>query len=561
MGAGKDVRGQGETGLTYLKELSIRLWNNVSVRISTFVIIVISAIGSTYTVIERLSVAPIRLEKEKIISEKKELDIQFKELSKTHKELKDTATELSKLSKVPILIFPVDNRPIIGQYVNFRWSYDANLGFKNFILELKHVTESGVTVRRYPIPEGYKRRKVVFQFPEPVSGEFFWRIGTGELLHDYGATKGTKTENIELNVYVTSYKPTKEDKKEEQKRNELKAPGEGIQATRLWSRYGSFEMYPTVWEKLKKTQQLKVGTTAPYLSYDYPIDCGGRPDSYDMDLVDWIGKGMERILRAEVEVEKRVNFEIESIKYDKNYANSKRKEFNKQLKKYTKEFKLEVIPKIIEWDDKFSSVINGDVDVVVANLTKSATREKVYRGLKFTNGYRNNEQALVTSNLHLDLPKGKLTQKHLKKLLKGKNLAVQKDSTNYQAAEVLQKEFHFNIDSSPFDSYADVIDYIRSGKAEFGLIDQVRFDSVGYQDLIRIDSDMQPLLAELNQRVFGSKNEEYALAVASHGGRNHFLRYMNKIIEDGAEYRKNLEKIHTYNHRKKRSSKSTVCGK
>ena len=149
-----------------------------------------------------------------------------------------------------------------------------------------------------------EREEMFFEFPgdERGTGTFFWRIGTGELINN-----------------------------EEQ--------------TRLWTRYGRFSVYESVIDRIKERKELIVGTSATFLSYDHPIDENGRPQTFDMDFIDWI------VMKLEMEFE----FPEHTIT-------------------------VRLVP--TKWGDElFNSVVNGDVDVAIANITRSVARERKYPGL------------------------------------------------------------------------------------------------------------------------------------------------------------------------------------
>jgi len=580
----KDHSSQKSIQQSEIKDVNIPLFHNISISVATLAAVFVGLITITWALAQFIYINPANKELQRtdqdLANERRshnELKYDYKKESSLKAELEKEVFELSKSRKVPELLSPVDNRPIIGQYVTFKWNYKEKLGFKNFVLEIRraqadnkwwggsrHNEPDKVWSTRYPIPEGHKRRSIIFQFPSKTTGTYYWRIGTGELLYEYDAdSRPNKTNNVN-SVKI-------KDKVTNTSRPAKKKISKAIQEeTRLWSRYGSFSVYPSVWDKLMATQKLIVGTTAPYLSYDYPIGCGGLPDNYDMDMVHWLAGELETLLKAAAEAELTAKFEATALDYKNQFAKSERTKFLIWRDQYLDNFKLRVVPKIVAWEDILTSVTNGDVDIAVANITRSTEREKYYRGLKFTQGYRNNEQAIITSTHHSEhtFKKGALEKNNIAKYLRGKKMAAQNSSTNFQAAKELEKVFGYEVDTTVYTSYVDVIEQVRSGQVEFGMIDQVRFDSVGYPDLIKLNIDLKPYLKKFNKEKFGNDIEEYAIAVSGHGGFNQLLFEINRFIdhEKGERDRGRgvlfeLEEKHKYKNRNRFQSSLKDCVK
>lgn len=536
-----EVSPEKEGTFTYLKDLAFRLSENTQVRWATLIAVILSVGGAGWNISNKMNTAPCIDKLAKCQTELRSTKEALNKIRNDYTNLNELRTERRKAEKVPTLIAPLDSRAIIGQYVTFKWYYEEKLGFKNFVLELWNAAPDGMSVRRYPIPEGHSRKTIEFQFPEPITGHFFWRIGTGELLQDYGSPGVNSVWNLAS------------------KRSDFQG-----EEKRLWSRFGSFSVYPSVWEKLKRRQRLVVGTTANYLSFDYPVDCYGNQDSYDMEFISWVAEKIQATLKAEVKVEHKVDFELDALKWNETFANGERKQFLRQLDNFMDGFELRVVTKIIEWKDKFTSVTSGDVDLVIANITATKRREEENPGLVFTEGYRENTQTIITSSIYSNIPSMPIkSESDLKALLKDKLVAAQNTSTNRDAAEWLNEQFSsaFEIDDEVYKSYVDVINAVRRGAVDFGMIDRVRWESVEYPDLQKIDIDSDVFsLERLFKPLYDTKfkkgeKEMYAIAVANTGGDNKFLRYLNRAIEEGVLTRKELEKRHTVKERHRRKKR------
>ena len=450
----------------YLKEISIQLFHNTKVKIATLLSVIFFLMGATWFYSEISRVNNFQSELENVNTKLLQLQNEHDVLQKEKAELSSTYSALQKTSKIPVLISPVDQRPIVGRHLTFRWKYSTDPGFQNLILELMKIDGNKTILRRFQIPEA-DRGHMFFEYPLKSSGHFFWRVGTGELLND---------------------------------KNE----------TRLWSRFGSFSLYPSVMDKIKDTNTLVVDTTVKFLSYDHPINSEGISNSYDMEFIHFIGKE----LTGELKLERNVSIRL----------------------------------KYFKWRDIFEGVINGDVDIAIANITKSKTREEKYQGILFTDGYRDNNQTFIRKKGNNPAIKD-LIKDHdkIKKLLKDKTVAVQQKTTNLKVANELAKELEFEVVSG-YSSYADVIDAVYKGKQEYGIIDSVRWESVPYPELEALNIDINQFLDKFYARELGQgyDHEEYAIVTSSALGNQSFVDRLNKIIDskDGKAERKRLQKKH-----------------
>ena len=251
---------------TYFDDLAIKITRSVYVKISTISVLILFAISATWTIAQL-----IINQKDSLLDARKQdlavSDEKLKDRNKKFAELEEDFREIKKLSKVPVLLNPVAGKHITGRFITFRWKYDSNPGFQNFILELKQITKDNIVLkRRYQIPEP-QRKKMDFELTLGTQGEFFWRIGTGELL----AVDENKPDDKDnpLKKFVDA--------------SVNRQPSTSVSAdTHLWSRYGNFFVHKSVYDKIKSTGEMMVGMTATFLSYDHTLDCQGRPNTYDM---------------------------------------------------------------------------------------------------------------------------------------------------------------------------------------------------------------------------------------------------------------------------------------
>jgi len=452
----------------YLEDFSVRLFGRNRIRISTFYFIIISAISITYGLTEIYIIGDLKNKVADAHDEISELKEERDDLLRVNSNLIDGLNSVQHTVKSPILIRPVDGRYVIGRHITFRWKYDSKIEFPNLILELIRVSEGGLEVNRYQIPES-GREEMYFEFPEKMQGTFFWRIGPGELIN---------------NIY--------EDE--------------------VWSRYGRFSLFPNVEDKIKATRELDVGVTATFLSYDHPIDCDGTPDTFDMELISWIAEQLALQYETDVTVKRRE----------------------------------------IVWRDLLRAVEGGDVDLSIANITKTITRENEHQGLKFSEGYRSNNQAIIyrasIDSFKSDVP---LSKRQLKKILEGKTVGAQEKSVNLHAAQFLRRSFNYKVRSN-FTSYVDVIDNVKTGVIDFGFIDDVRLKAVSYPELDKLNVKLNPLLSDLYKEILiNPEGEEFGIAVKD----PEFLEILNTYIKkareevNGISILDKFEKKHDYEKR------------
>lgn len=441
---------QSEANPHFLKELSVKLSENTRIRIITFFAIVTTAMTITWTIAEKYH-DHTKLELADATEQVVDIQVETQKLQRQYTDLKADHRELRKSELVPSLSFPVDRQPIIGRHVTFRWDYDSKSAYQNLVLELvRSDPKGGLEENRYQVPET-EREEMFFEFPgdERGTGTFFWRIGTGELIN-----------------------------------NE--------ERTRLWTRYGRFSVYESVIDRIKERKELIVGTSSTFLSYDHPIDENGRPQTFDMDFIDWIAMKLE------------IEFEFP-------------------------EHTITVRREPTKWGDElFNSVVNGDVDVAIANITRSVARERKYPGLRFTEGYLNNHQAMVYYKDSGFINGPVNTLKRLRELIRGQKVGVQKDTINYDVAKILAKELGFEVEGK-YTSYVDVVDAVRKQKVRFALIDSERLATRNYPDLETVGAkvDLVQYLKEYYRMKLGdAEGEKYAIAV----GDDELLEKLNRII-------------------------------
>ena len=81
-----------------------------------------------------------------------------------------------------------------------------------------------------------------------------------------------------------------------------------------------------------------VGMTATFLSYDHTLDCQGRPNTYDMEFIEWIAQQLSKDDYMGVPIK--------------------------------------VVRKIFTWHNLLDEVGTGEADIAIAGITKSVEREQ-----------------------------------------------------------------------------------------------------------------------------------------------------------------------------------------
>jgi len=534
----------------FLSEMAIKCYKNTYVKISTISAILIFIGGGAWWLANQ-SIELTKAKAESINETLKITEKKYTKLTEKYTILNEDFSKLKQLEKVPTLLNPISRKQITGRFITFRWKYDVNPGFQSFILELIHYPLNGmVREGRYQIPRPDKN-SMHLELPPGTNGEFYWRIGTGELLATKYPKKKKSEKVINSEITIGNFffgdqklifklepeKETRKDAKEEnvkkkstvaKDKNELR-PESYPADSRLWSRYGNFSVHASTLNRVISREKLVVGTTAAFLHYDHTIDCYGRPDTYDMDFIEWIADRMHNYPEVEP--------------------------------------KIIVERKIFTWDEIFDKLAAGEADVAIANITKSKHREEKYRGLRFTKGYRENYQRIVFSRSLLSELVGKKPKlRELKILFRDKTIGSQNKSINQKSAEYLQKNYFSYKHKSSFDTYVDVLQAVRVGEIDFGIIDSVRMDTVSYPELAQIDFDFNSLLKGMYRDKLGYTKEDnytenYAIAVHSSGTSNDLLNLLDKIIdsEDGKEKRKELEEIHLADNHSKNEIKDFGC--
>jgi ABC-type amino acid transport substrate-binding protein len=447
----------------YLKEISLKLSHNTKIRVATLIAVIVFAISSTWGLNEVFRVEDIKYELEARKLEIEQLKISNNVLTHERDNLSSSYEEIKKTSKIPTIVYPVNWQHVIGRQVKFKWKYskEQDPGFQNLVIEIIKSGENDLQTRRFHVSAAGEQSKS-FEFPEGITGHFFWRIGTGELLNDK-------------------------------------------EGTRLWSRYGSFSLYPSVIDKIKDKKEIIVGTVVKFIRYSYPISCLGDPVDYDIEFARWITDRLkeELVLRDDITMR---------IKY-------------------------------IEWEKLLPSVTNGYVDLAIADITYSRKREDEYQGLLFTKGYRENKQVFIR---HKDKNSGSgrliSRKKDISAYLHGKKVGAQKSTINADAASYLAKIFKFEV-SAVYSSYTDVVEAVYEKKIDYGIIDSLVWKSVSYPEIEVLNFYTEPYLREMYEKVLGSNHEFYAIAVPAKDRNNDFLNLLNQLIDSdrGKAKRKELE--------------------
>ncbi len=232
-----------------------------------------------------------------------------------------------------------------------------------------------------------------------------------------------------------------------------------------WSDYASFAFYSSTLQRVQATRRLNVGRIHEHQAYDDGVV------GFEKELVQWLAKYLETELNIR---------------------------------------ELVVDTKEINWIDAIKSVEIGNVDIAVGNITKSKRREHDHYPLTFSIGYLPNHQLLVhkKGKRYQEFPDG----------LRDKVVAAHVGSINLKAARAISKKYGFVVYDEP-RSYADSLKAVEKGRADFAMIDAVRYAESKNRLEKKVECygpsgrDFTEILREFYERELGQPYEEIAIAV------------------------------------------------
>jgi len=205
--------------------------------------------------------------------------------------------------------------------------------------------------------------------------------------------------------------------------------------------------------------------------------------------------------------------------------------------------------KYVEWEKIFSSVINGDVDFAIADITYSKQRVEDNYGLAFTTKYRDNKQAIIGHKREKLKNRAITSRSQIEKLLSGKKVGAQTATINAEAANYLAKHFEIDV-SSVYSSYTDVVEAVLEKKIDYGIIDSVIWESASYPELEELNIEIEQYLKDMYKTVLGTDEEFYSIAVSAKANNKDFVTLLNNLIESeqGKKKRRELEEKHRSNN-------------
>ncbi len=258
-----------------------------------------------------------------------------------------------------------------------------------------------------------------------------------------------------------------------------------------WSEWRRFTAYASAVDRLRSRKELVVGTVPAYkgpFSYLENEDIVG----FDIELVRWIASQLgEQLVIPDLKV-RIVNY---------------------------------------NWDQLLPAVEDQLFDLAVASLSKSKDRTQRFKRLRFSDGYIDIKQVLLS-----------LDEKILPRDLKNSVVGVAFDTTNELAAMSLAESFGITVDAQS-EYYPELKDKLLSGEIDFALVDDLlAFTAQGrgfYQHEI---SDLLEKSGYF-ERMFDGSNEQYAIAVVYEPQvEDTLLSRVNGILRSPAGQRK-LEEL------------------
>ncbi len=238
-----------------------------------------------------------------------------------------------------------------------------------------------------------------------------------------------------------------------------------------WSLPHSYVMNPNVISRVTKTARLLVASTPT--SYDdlNATGASGGYQGFEVDLIRWIATQVGEKLGLKQALQ------IEFVQ--------------------------------VPWNRLFQAVENGEVDIAIRSISKSAQREKEFRNIKFSSGYIQNHQVIIQRSRAGEFPAA----------LDGAAIGVKASSVNERAARYLIPGLKWRVDPS-FTNYGDIYQALQDGKIEFALVDSVLAEKFTRTRFVQLGPPLDELLRPFYETELGSAREEYAIAFHEAGVEN-----------------------------------------
>jgi ABC-type amino acid transport substrate-binding protein len=416
--------------------------------------------------------------------------------------------------KIPQLKRPEPDTNIIARHVDFEWDYAGHNPNTKYVVEMIRLADS---IRfpqgqsectfdpgqpcRFPAtdPAGHRSRLPLELHGRLKSGTYYWRVVPGDL-------RDPQLNDVVPGAHSPAQLPRQEP--------DLNRIGD-------WSDFGSFTVYPSIKQRIIKTNAVHVGTNFLQDTWFSRRGLGGEPEGHDIDLIRLIVQGCMR-----KDEQKGAKYDAASCKLAVADFVKTRREFQKcparlpELRavvaqagtstpeQHIESLRAEIVP-VADWDDWLGMLRRKEIDVFIGQATRAEFREDAE--VKFTKGYYPDKTVVMVKRTESCPDLKCLTKKKIK-------LGVIKNTTNHKLAELLTLEppLHNKIEVVPEDTFPILESAIDHDEVRAILID----GSLGTQlldDLKVIEGvetydAYQTYLSDPNYIGFGK--EEFGIAVA-----------------------------------------------
>jgi ABC-type amino acid transport substrate-binding protein len=398
------------------------------------------------------------------------------------------------------LTAPIRDIRIIGNRVNFEWSYAEHNDHLSYVIELLRDD------RPWLPPNDAVLEPDKCDFSNYRSCRFYASAPTSQHSQlPLAKLPGSDGEYLWRVVPVKAKTPTQVQ------------PGDEDNLVSEWSEYGSFSFYPSLMRRMTHTHRVILGTTYSDNVHFSSIDASGNHRGHDVDLLQILVEGCLAIVSPEL-----IAFDDgRCTKTTAAYLDSPDPPgFVLALQQNSPSLTLEIkaFPSVTEG---LEAVSRKEIDAFVGSLTKAQEREN--DAVVFTDGYYDFETDLYTHSVQ---PGETLTEW----LRVSRRVGVIDNSTNHWLATLLTAE-------EPLQNRLSVVAFSSfpalQSAFERRQVDGILIDDVLCQDLISPDAcayhtfksqDIWPVRdlnrtsawAEYYQRLgYDYEKEQFAIAVAT----------------------------------------------
>jgi len=437
--------------LINIKEGKIRVFKNYYLNLGVLIAVVLWLIAATAFFVNEIRVVPLEDKVLDLSQNLIESRTKNRALSNDFVKLKSDYSEILKENNSPNLLFPYDGAVVIGNNINFRWDYSKTTQHQNYILDIRSFSNKFKVLFNVLNPE---QNLMNFPTSRLTAGEYIWRIIPGKRLGDETVINGSI------------------------------------------SNYRTFQLYNSVFDKIKKTQELRVGISPSLSGFFNYLDDSGNIIGFDPDFIQWVSKKIAKHLKLD---------------------NS-----------------LKVVFVDTPWDQLLVKLRRHEVDVMISSMTSTQQREDDNRGVRFSKGYYETHQVFIRTNSEGGLIPDSLV---------GKIVGVTKNTTNESAAKYLIDEYKFNL-RNDYSSYSDLYSALEQSEIDFALVDDVLVSNYLGTKFYKFGGNFSDKLKGFYRDRFKRESEMYAIAVApgTATGIDSILEFLNKLIES-SDGQKKIEEL------------------